>query len=211
MEKAEKLAYSLFELCKLLKTQRKWNADMVCAYEEHASKVYSMWSENFAQKVFPKQHCVVWHVLEFVARYDAFGIFSEESFESRHVVHKRESSNLNSMKNPQERLDIYGRRIQANINAKFEDTVSRVTAEITGKSRGNYKPREQKKIIVQALQYEIEEVDGVIYISDELAIEKEWVEVYYLIVAGKVPASWNHVFAKRVNMDESSSIYTNNT
>jgi len=82
---------------------------------------------------------------------------------------------------------------------------------MTGKSRGNYKTAELKKIVVQTLQYEREEVDGVIYISDELAIEKEWAEVYYLIVEGKVPASWNYVFVKRVNIDESSSIYTNNT
>ena len=210
-EKAEKMAGELYELCKLLKTQRKWNEEMICAYKDHAFRVHSMWCENFNQKVFPKQHCVVWHVLEFVNRYGAFGIFSEESFESRHVIHKKELSNLKSMKNLQEKFNIYGRRIQANINAKYEDTYVRAKKAMTGKSRGNYKTAELKKIVVQTLQYEREEVHGVIYISDELAIEKEWAEVYYLIVEGKVPASWNYVFVKRVNIDESSSIYTNNT
>jgi len=60
MEKDEKLAASLFEVCKLLKSQLKWTKDDKSHYKQHISTVFPMWRDNYPdQAVFPKLHVAV--------------------------------------------------------------------------------------------------------------------------------------------------------
>lgn len=162
-----------------------------------------MWQDNFNQAVFPKLHCVVWHIPEFVERYGSYGIFSEETFESRHNLQKGEHKNVNSMKDDGQRLDVFCRRIQAHINAKFEEAYLRLKVNITGKKRGKQQGRKQKqKTLLPSLNSDVSFADGVLYLGKEIAIEEEWEDVYRLVVEGIVPESWNYVFVKRVNIDE---------
>jgi len=172
-----------------------------------------MWRDNYPdQAVFPKLHVAVWHVLEFVEEFGAYAVFSEEAFESCHNLQKKEHSNVSSMKDNGQRLGVFCRRLQSHINAKFEEAYIRLKQRVTGKKRGKYAPSKKKQSTdLPSLDSEAKEEDGVIYINEEVAIKKEWEEVYRLVVQGKVPESWNHVFVKRVNIDDKKTQYTQNS
>src|SRR6056300_400728 len=75
-----------------------------------------------------------------LCEFGAYAVFSEEAFESCHNLQKKEHSNVSSMKDNGQRLDVFCRRLQLHINAKFEEAYIQLKQRVTGKKRGKYAP-----------------------------------------------------------------------
>ena len=145
-------------------------------------------------------HDFVIHILKFILEHGFYGRASEESFESYHVRHKRESSNLKSMKNNELRSDVLNRRLQGSIDPRNEAVVSKIRTATTGPLRGPYNTAERYTSLPVSKPQSFVDGDNIILHNDR-AIKKDWEPVFRMVVAGEVPDAWRENFSRREDIN----------
>jgi hypothetical protein len=193
---SKRIATPLYELNKLLKTQKKWSDQMIeNDFKPLAAQVYSEWREQYPSQVpFPKLHDMVRHILDFVKETRMYGRLSEESFESNHQTIKREAKNVISMCDTRQRAEVLNRRLQAGIKQEEESIRRKLYKGLEGKKRGPYNTQKKNDSVSLRRLQEREHLDDLFYIDNDTAIKATWSDVYDMCVLGRAPKSWHRVF-----------------
>lgn len=197
LEKATVIATPLFEITTMMKSQQKWDKARLGRYKKLAADVYLNWYDLFPwQGVFPKMHDFMVHVPKFIQEHGFYGRGSEESFESYHNRHKLIAKNVQSMKDDKHRTEVINWRLQLPFDLEVEEILTNAKEQSTRCPRGKYN-RSQVERTLPIERYESEVDDNYIKLPDDMAIKKEWNDVFRMAVAGEVPKPWRNNFMNR--------------
>ena len=201
MEESKEIAGPLFNMNKLLKSQRKWNDAMIEDLKYNCYHMFFNWLELFPkQGVFPKLHDAAWHIPAFIVEHGMYGILSEESFESRHIVHKKLALILQSMPNMKLRSEVFAKRLQFFQRPDFEKVKAELETKTRGKKRGPYK-KKPKENSLPFSAFEMMRDGDLIRIDKNMCIESDLLDVYNMCARGIVPSSWHQIFSGRNDID----------
>lgn len=201
MRESTKIATPLFKMNTLLKSQQKFDMERIDQLKSSSCHLFFNWLEFFDQGVFPKLHDAVWHIPEFVVQNRMYGILSEESFESRHILQKKTFSVVSSVAEPTLRANVFSSRVQLPQNPDYAKVKAELDARTTKKQRGQYK-KHSKESSIPILQSTELKMDGNnICIDKTMSIEKDMCDAYDYCVSGIVPKSWSEIFGSRNDLD----------
>ncbi|CAJ1941804.1 unnamed protein product [Cylindrotheca closterium] len=206
MEGSEEIATPLFKMNKLLKSQKKWNDEKINELKGYCYHVFFKWLDIFPkQGVFPKLHDMAWHIPQFVTHFKMYGILSEESMESRHIVHKKLARILRFMPNKKQQNEVFTNRLQVYQLPEFEKVKAELIAKTTKKKRGKYNVKPKDNVLPISLPELV--MDGAnIRINKSMSIKPGLLEVYNMVVCGIVPSSWEKIFRDRDDIDDTQKI-----
>ena len=197
----KELASHLFELTTYMKSQKKRNADSLV---ERLVKFLAKYEELFPnESCYNKLHFVMWHVVEFVDRWETCGRLSAESHESIHTAFEKAKSAVCKMSSTSKRFSTLFARMTLDLKGNIAGLKKTVLEKTTGKARGKYKTNYANKrqdnvdfvasTFDKTITYEGEEY--IILPCDGGLIEKVHLHQFVYVTTGRAPDDWVQCFA----------------
>ena len=195
--KYERLAETLSELMKTLKSQEKQCPN---EFKEIVYQFTLAWDDAFPEKhAFNKLHFLISHMPKFVELWEMVGILSEESFEAFHGRLAKVKDLLKSMPCDLSRVETINARMQCLLKKEIMEGTVMLESETTGKKTGpqTNKRRVGSDNIDHIISHSDERtIYGVEYIvlTDGALLKKKWKDFYLWFSSCKAPQSWLDAF-----------------
>jgi hypothetical protein len=195
IENSNKIAYPLYRLCLLLKSQQKLGEPEIDEIRECIFLISVYWrklypgNDNFL--VFLKLHHLEAHVLAFIIRYGFYGRPSEEGFENKHPEINNIVTNLRSVSNDKVKMGCMIRAYLIHLHPEFARELAEIEKAMSGKKRGPYNVANRPKNTLKITTADpIPFGDGCLKLYEDKIIKCEWLEVYLHLLYHIVPSSW---------------------